>query len=242
MRKRVFLRRAGGEVVSRWAALGMIFAVLTLVLSSFSIAPMASANPSETSTTSAPTRTAESSPSTTGQSSAPIAPTTTTKAPTTTTSQAPVTTTKAPAESTSPVTTTSVPTTTAQQRAAAVTPRGVNDKITVEITDVQVEGANGQQIKVGDSVSVKGKWDARTAAPQPGDQFTVRFPEVLKLDANPRIDLVGDGTVWGTCELVAATNLMTCVLTDAVADKPEDVYGDFEVYTQAVAYTTADDD
>lgn len=241
MRKRVFLRRAGGEVVSRLAALGMIFAVLTLVLSSFSIAPMASANPSETSTTSAPTRTAESSPSTTGQSSAPIAPTTTTKAPTTTTSQAPVTTTKAPAESTSPVTTTSVPTTTAQQRAAAVTPRGVNDKITVEITDVQVEGANGQQIKVGDSVSVKGKWDARTAAPQPGDQFTVRFPEVLKLDANPRIDLVGDGTVWGTCELVAATNLMTCVLTDAVADKPEDVYGDFEVYTKAVAYTTAED-
>lgn len=241
MRKRVFLRRAGGEVVSRWAALGMIFAVVTLVLASFSIAPVASASPSDTSTTSAPTHTAERSPSTVEPSSAPAAPTTT--APAASTSQSPETTTKAPAESATkaPATTTSAAPTTAQQRAAAVTSRGVNGKITVAITDVQVEGEDGRQIKVGDSVSVKGEWDARNASPQPGDQFTVRFPDELRLDANPRIELVGDGTLWGTCELVATTNLMTCVLSDAVADKPLEVYGDFEVFTKAVAYTTAED-
>ncbi|PTR32234.1 LPXTG-motif cell wall-anchored protein [Rhodococcus sp. OK519] len=233
-------------MVSRWAALGMILAVLALVVSSFSIAPVASANPSATSTTPAPTRTAES-PSTTEQSSTPAAttsesPATTTKAPAATTSDSPVTTTKAPAATTSeaPATTASVAPTTAQ-RSAAVTSRGLNPGIEVKITDIQVENKNGQQIKVGDSVTVKGTWDAREADPKPGDQFTVQFPDELKLDANPRIDLVGGGAVWGTCELVATTNLMTCVLSDAVADKPEDVYGDFEVFTKAVEYTTAEE-
>lgn len=247
MRKRFFLRRAGGEVVSRWAALGMIFAVLALVVSSFSIAPVASASPSETSTTSAPTQTAESSPSTTGRNSASAAPTTTTQAPATSTSQSsPTTTTTAPTESTSKApatattTTTSVAPTTTQQRAAAVTARGPNPDIKVAITDIQVEGKNGQQIKVGDSVTVKGTWDARKASPQPGQQFTVQFPDELKLDANPRIDLVGDDAVWGTCELVATTNLMTCVLSDAVTERPLDVYGDFVVYTKAVEYTTSE--
>ncbi len=101
----------------------------------------------------------------------------------------------------------------AAQRLAA---RGVNPGIDVKITDVQVEGKNDQQITVGDSVTVKGTWDASSASPQPGDQFTIGFPDELKLQSNPTIALEGDdGTVWGTCDLVASTNLMTCVLSDA---------------------------
>ncbi|MCA1006815.1 DUF5979 domain-containing protein [Rhodococcus hoagii] len=244
MRKRVFLRRAGGEVVSRWAALGMIFAVMALVLTSFSIAPVASANPSATSTTPAPTQTAESSPSTTERSSAPAAPTTTTttttKAPAVTTSESPATTTKAPAESKAPATTTSVAPTTAQRSAA----RGLNPGIEVAITEVKVVGTPGPQIKVGDSVEVSGTWDASKTTPKKGDEFTIKFPDELKFPANQPIALEGTDNgspiIWGNCELVAATNLMTCVLTDAVDGRELDVFGTFTVYTKAVERTTSE--
>ncbi|GAA3192213.1 hypothetical protein GCM10020255_092150 [Rhodococcus baikonurensis] len=126
----------------------------------------------------------------------------------------------------------------AAQRLAA---RGVNPGIDVKITDIQVEGKNDQQITVGDSVTVRGTWDASSASPLPGDQFTIQFPDELKLQSNPMIALEGDdGTVWGTCDLAASTNLMTCVLSDAVADRPDEVKGDFFVYTKAVEYTTSE--
>ncbi|WP_307810649.1 DUF5979 domain-containing protein [Tomitella cavernea] len=112
----------------------------------------------------------------------------------------------------------------------------------MSITDIQVEGKNDQQITVGDSVTVRGTWDASAAQPQPGDEFTIGFPDVLELQNNPHIELVGeDGTIWGICDLAAASNLMTCVLTDAVTDRPAEVMGDFFVYTTAVEYTTSDD-
>lgn len=228
MRNRVFPRRAGEGVVSRWAALGMLVAVLALVISSFSFVQVASADDIGTSTTTGPTTTV---PNTTKP------PVTTTEAPLKTTAP-PTSTSESPTSAKPPITTTAPPSTTsvAAQRLAA---RGVNPGIDVKITDVQVEGKNDQQITVGDSVTVKGTWDASSASPQPGDQFTIGFPDELKLQSNPTIALEGDdGTVWGTCDLVASTNLMTCVLSDAVADRPDEVKGDFFVYTKAVAYTT----
>ncbi|WP_242676716.1 DUF5979 domain-containing protein [Rhodococcus sp. ABRD24] len=128
---------------------------------------------------------------------------------------------------------------TTAKRGAAVTPLGLNPDIKVEITEIKVEGNPGEQITVGDSVEVHGTWDASKATPKPGDQFTIKFPDVLKLGSNQTIQLKGEDAVWGTCELVAATNVMTCVLSEAVTERPEDVKGDFFVYTKAVKYTTS---
>ncbi|MGF0248106.1 DUF5979 domain-containing protein [Rhodococcus erythropolis] len=208
----------------------MIVAVLALVISSFSFVQVASADDIGTSTTTGPTTTV---PTTTKP------PATTTEAPLKTTAP-PTSTSESPTSAKPPITTTAPPSTTsvAAQRLAA---RGVNPGIDVKITDVQVEGKNDQQITVGDSVTVKGTWDASSASPQPGDQFTIEFPGELKLQSNPTIALEGDdGTVWGTCDLAASTNLMTCVLSDAVADRPDEVKGDFFVYTKAVEYTTSE--
>ncbi|MFD4183678.1 Ig-like domain-containing protein [Rhodococcus sp. NPDC058514] len=121
--------------------------------------------------------------------------------------------------------------------------RGLNPGIVVEITDIQVEGGtNDEQITVGDSVTVSGTWDASAADPKAGDEFTVKFPDELKLDGNPSIQLKGDdGTVWGNCVLNAGTNLMNCVLTDAVTANPELVHGTFTVFTKAVEYTTSEE-
>ncbi|MFJ6263222.1 Ig-like domain-containing protein, partial [Rhodococcus erythropolis] len=229
MRNHLFLRRAGEGVVSRSAALGMTVAVLALIMTSFAFSPVASADDVVTTTTTSATTT-----------KATTTPVTTTEVPPAITTAPPTSTAEAPTSEKPPITATAPSTTTpvAAQRLAA---RGVNPGIDVKITDIQVEGKNGQQITVGDSVTVKGTWDASNAAPQPGDQFTVQFPNELKLDANPTIALEGaDGTVWGTCDLVAATNLMTCVLSDAVADRPDEVKGDFFVYTKAVEYTTSE--
>lgn len=245
-------------MVSRWAALGMFFAVLALVVTSFSFAPVALADEI------APTNTSTSAP-TTPSTPAPAEPTSTppTPAPPTSTSKPPVPTSAqptsvqpttvqptserpAPAETTSekPTTTSTEPTSTEPAAAGRLAARGPVDGVVVAITDIQVEGKPGEQAKVGDFVDVKGTWDASGVQPEPqtGDQFTVQFPDVLELQSNPRIDLRGDdGTLWGTCELVAATNLMTCTLTDAVADRPMDVKGDFWVLTKAVEYTEVED-
>ncbi|WP_031937130.1 DUF5979 domain-containing protein [Prescottella defluvii] len=222
---------------------------LTLVWTSFALAPVASADPGETTTTSPATSTTTAPRASTTTPTAPVttttkAPATTTKAPAATTSESPVTTTKAPATSTSEspaTTTTTTAPATEKREAKAATPRGLNPDIQVKITDVQVEGKNGEQITVGDSVSVKGTWDASQADPQPGDEFTVQFPKELKIPANQPVELKGGGVVWGECKLVAATNLMTCVLTDAVLENPEEVRGTFEVFVRAVQYTESKD-
>ncbi|NMM91974.1 peptidase [Rhodococcus sp. SRB_17] len=218
----------------------MILAVLALVMTSFSLAPVASADEIGTSTTTSPTTTTPSAkpPATTTPSSTAEAPTSEKPATTEPTTTAEPPTSEAPT-SEKPTTTTTEPTTTTPTTAKRLAARGVNPDIDVKITDIQVEGKNDQQITVGDSVTVKGTWDATNATPQPGDQFTIKFPDELKLQANPKINLVGtDNTLWGTCELVATTNLMTCTLSDAVAERPDEVKGDFFVYTKAVEYTT----
>ncbi|MGC0367296.1 LPXTG-motif cell wall-anchored protein [Rhodococcus sp. 27YEA15] len=246
MRNQVFQRRAGEGVVSRWAALGMIVAIMALVMSSFSFAQIASADEIETSIAPAPTRTVEAPPSA-GDQDSPAATSTSKTPPTTTKSVTPTTQvgpTKAPAtsSSTTPPPTTTSGTATTEKRAgnAAITPRGLNPGIDVEITEVNVTGAgDDQQITVGDSVEVRGTWDARNANPKPGDEFTIQFPDELKLGGNPTIDLKTNETVWGTCELNSSTNVMTCVLSDAVVGHEEEVHGDFFVYTKAVEYTTA---
>ncbi|XGU20704.1 hypothetical protein ACETU7_09350 [Rhodococcus sp. 3Y1] len=137
MRNRVFPRRAGEGVVSRWAALGMIVAVLALVVSSFSFVQVASADDVGTSTTIVPTTTVPTTPK---------PPATTTEAPLKTTAP-PTSTSESPTSAKPPITTASSSTTpVAAQRLAA---RGVNPGIDVKITDVQVEGKNDQQITVG---------------------------------------------------------------------------------------------
>ena len=70
--------------------------------------------------------------------------------------------------------------------------------------------------------------------------FTIGFPDELKLQSNPTIALEGRrrGRFGAHAIWLLHTNLMTCVLSDAVADRPDEVKGDFFVYTKAVAYTT----
>ncbi|WP_187702745.1 DUF5979 domain-containing protein [Dietzia sp. SLG310A2-38A2] len=121
-----------------------------------------------------------------------------------------------------------------------VSPYAINAGITVAITEIRVEGGGpGQQLKVGDSVSVSGTWDATTGdrAPLPGDEFSVAFPAELEIPNGQTLQLLGDDTVWGTC--VVSQNTMNCTLTDAVTDRPDDVKGTFTLFSRAVAYTTA---
>ncbi|MFD4293647.1 DUF5979 domain-containing protein [Rhodococcus sp. NPDC058532] len=229
-----------------------------LVMTSFSLAPVASAT--ETETTTSPPTTTTTTPPPELTTTTPPAVTTTPPAVTTTTPPA-VTTTKAPAVTTAPTTTTpeeseseeptsekptvttTAPTTTTPAVEKRQVARGLNPGIVVEITDIQVEGGtNDEQITVGDAVTVSGTWDASAADPKAGDEFTVKFPDELKLDANPNLQLKGeDGTVWGNCVLDGSTNLMNCVLTDAVTANPELVHGTFTVFTKAVEYTTSEE-
>lgn len=108
----------------------------------------------------------------------------------------------------------------------------------IVVGNVTLESEDGGQLTVGDSVTVHGEWDASTANPQPGDEFTIGLPPELAFDEAVPFQLIGaDGTVWGNCLTDPATGVATCVLTDAVVERPEDVKGEFEFEVTAVQAT-----
>ena len=102
-------------------------------------------------------------------------------------------------------------------------------------------GPDGQLI-VGDTVSVKGTWDAAAADPQPGDEFTIGLPRELKIPANVPFTLSGPSETgevvdWATCLADAQTGVITCTLTEQVALVPESVHGEFTFDVTAVEAT-----
>jgi hypothetical protein len=106
------------------------------------------------------------------------------------------------------------------------------------VVDVELATVDGEQATVGDTISLSGTWDATTANPQPGDQFTMQLPIELEFPATMPLELVGaDGTVWGTCLVDAETGLADCTLTAEVVDRPEEVRGTFQLDVVAVAAT-----
>ncbi|MGX1855826.1 DUF5979 domain-containing protein [Dietzia sp. NPDC055340] len=236
MRDRFLLHR-GGEGVVRWFSIPVMLAVLVLIATSLTFPWAASA---EEPTTAAPTATSTATPTASNKA-------TTTTSTASTSARTGVSSTQAPARPS-----TFAPAAVADANNARQAPQAadegietyaLNPGIKVEITEILVEdGSSDEQIEVGDSVEVHGTWDARSANPKPGDEFTIRFPDELKLTDTIDFSLVGaEGEIWGTCEVSVPENVMTCALSDAVTERPEEVHGSFYVYSKAVKYTTADE-
>ncbi|MHA2790036.1 DUF5979 domain-containing protein [Corynebacterium sp. S7] len=126
--------------------------------------------------------------------------------------------------------------------AELIAPFAINDGINVKVTEIRSEHlTSDDQITINDRVFVAGTWDASTANPQPGDNFEIQFPTELSLPpVGFTFPLTGaDGTDWGTC-VVAADNTLSCTLSDAVIDRPEDVHGEWNLWTTAVQSTNAE--
>ncbi|MFN3600106.1 MAG: DUF5979 domain-containing protein [Dietzia sp.] len=241
MRRQRFVRKNGDEV-ALWATLAVLCAVIALVLSTLALTPTASADEPETPTTAATTSARAESAGSTSRAATPAND----AVPARTVAQPPVTASptavQADPQPSAPVTSPSSDVRVAPSRAAerAVAPYAINSGITVAITEIRVEGGGPDQpLKVGDSVSVSGTWDATTGdrAPLPGDEFSVAFPAELEIPNGQTLQLLGDDAVWGNC--VVSQNTMNCTLTDAVTERPEDVKGTFHLFSTAVAYTTA---
>lgn len=135
----------------------------------------------------------------------------------------------------------------AQQARAARAPEqraGSGGDIAVSIGALQrspIPLAPGESLTVGETVQVEGIWDASTAQPKSGDVFSIGFPSALRLEDGLDFPLTGtDDVVWGTCEIDAAANLVTCVLSDAVEDRPEEVKGTFFLFSEAVERVTVE--
>lgn len=108
-------------------------------------------------------------------------------------------------------------------------------KVTAELSHEE-----GDQVTVGDTLTLSGTWDATDADPQPSDTFTVALPKELGFKGNVPFDLVGaDGTtVWGTCLTNSPTDgTMTCTLSDEVTGR-SNVKGTFTLEVAALKSTT----
>lgn len=113
------------------------------------------------------------------------------------------------------------------------------------VGDVTIAPA-GVQATVGDSLTVSGSWDARTADPQAGDTFTIGLPPELAFPQSIPFQLIGsngsgDPVVWGNCLTDPTTGVATCELTDAVTATPELVHGTWQFQVQAVQATTEEE-
>lgn len=104
---------------------------------------------------------------------------------------------------------------------------------------------SGEQLTVGDTVTVSGTWDATEADPQEGDTFTIGLPPEFAFEqAIPfplrGVDASGDPVTWGNCLTDPATARATCTLTEAVTAAPELVQGTWEFDVNAARATTSE--
>ena len=100
---------------------------------------------------------------------------------------------------------------------------------TVRIDNVRVESEN-TPIKNLSFVHVRWDWYAGNVSN--GQQFSVEFPDVLKLGSDQGIELRDtDGVVGGTCNANNDTRIVTCTFNDKFSHK-DNVHGMFEVQVQ----------
>ena len=99
----------------------------------------------------------------------------------------------------------------------------------VRIDNVRVESEN-TPIKNLSFVHVRWDWYAGNVSN--GQQFSVEFPDVLKLGSDQGIELRdADGLVGGTCNADSGTRIVTCTFNDKFSNK-DNVHGMFEVQVQ----------
>lgn len=115
----------------------------------------------------------------------------------------------------------------------------------IVVDQVTIGGGTGPegQLVIGDTIEISGEWDASDASPREGDSFVIGLPHELNIPADVPFELTGPregGEIvsWATCLAVAATDEVTCTLTDEVAENPELVLGAFSFDVEAVAATT----
>ena len=99
----------------------------------------------------------------------------------------------------------------------------------VRIDNVRVESKT-TPIKNLSFVHVRWDWYAGNVSN--GQQFSVEFPDVLKLGSDQGIELRdADGVVGGTCNANNDTRIVTCTFNDKFSNK-DNVHGMFEVQVQ----------
>ena len=99
----------------------------------------------------------------------------------------------------------------------------------VRIDNVRVESKT-TPIKNLSFVHVRWDWYAGNVSN--GQQFSVEFPDVLKLGSDQGIELRdADGLVGGTCNADSDTRIVTCTFNDKFSNK-DNVHGMFEVQVQ----------
>lgn len=99
----------------------------------------------------------------------------------------------------------------------------------VRIDNVRVESKT-TPIKNLSFVHVRWDWYAGNVSS--GQQFSVEFPDVLKLGSDQGIELRdADGLVGGTCNADSDTRIVTCTFNDKFSNK-DNVHGMFEVQVQ----------
>lgn len=117
------------------------------------------------------------------------------------------------------------------------------DVVVSGLTLERADGNVGAPIKIGDTLLLKGTWDASDANPQPGDTFTIGLPKELTFPTAVPFPLAGadgngDPQTWAMCLTEPATGIATCEFTAAVVANPEDVRGTFGVEIKTALETT----
>ena len=99
----------------------------------------------------------------------------------------------------------------------------------VRIDNVRVES---ETTPIKNLSFVHVRWDWYAGNVSNGQQFSVEFPDVLKLGSDQGIELRdADGVVGGTCNANNDTRIVTCTFNDKFSHK-DNVHGMFEVQVQ----------
>ena len=99
----------------------------------------------------------------------------------------------------------------------------------VRIDNVRVES---ETTPIKNLSFVHVRWDWYAGNVSNGQQFSVEFPDVLKLGSDQGIELRdADGLVGGTCNADSGTRIVTCTFNDKFSNK-DNVHGMFAVQVQ----------